>query len=76
MFDFDNDGDFDLQDLVEADIQYGLFEEDEKFINSPQKARNKKVSPLEKAPKDLTKEDKIAIWVTLFIIFAIILACS
>lgn len=34
------------------------------------------VSPLEKAPKDLTKEDKIAIWVTLFIIFTIILACS
>ena len=26
MFDFDNDGDSDLEDLIEADIEYGLFE--------------------------------------------------
>lgn len=31
FFDFDHDGDFDLQDLIEADIQYGLFEEDDKL---------------------------------------------
>ena len=31
MFDFDNDGDFDLIDLVEADIEYGFFEEDDKI---------------------------------------------
>ena len=29
MFDFDNDGDFDLDDIVEADIVYGLFSEGE-----------------------------------------------
>ena len=27
MFDFDNDGDFDLDDIVQADIAYGLFGE-------------------------------------------------
>lgn len=31
-FDFDHDGDFDLMDLVEADIQYGLFENDDKLV--------------------------------------------
>ena len=25
MFDFDNDGDFDLSDMVEADIRFNLF---------------------------------------------------
>lgn len=44
MFDFDHDGDFDLMDLVEADIQYGLFEEDDKLANrdykkTPQKQK-------------------------------------
>ena len=29
MFDFDNDGDFDLDDIIEADITLGLFSEDE-----------------------------------------------
>ncbi|MBQ4124268.1 hypothetical protein IJD44_11200 [bacterium] len=33
MFDFDNDGDFDLMDIVESDIQYGFFEEDDKIAN-------------------------------------------
>lgn len=59
MFDFDNDGDFDLQDLVEADIQYGFFEEDEKVVNKQRNSKYKKVSPLEKAPKDLKKKIKL-----------------
>ena len=29
MFDFDGDNDFDLEDLIEADIKFGLFEDDE-----------------------------------------------
>ena len=29
MFDFDNDGDFDLDDIIEADIKYGLFSDGE-----------------------------------------------
>ena len=29
MFDFDDDGDFDLDDIVQADIAYGLFSEGE-----------------------------------------------
>lgn len=33
----------------------------------------KTILPLEKAPKDLTKEDKIAIGIMLFIIFIIVL---
>ena len=37
MFDFDDD-EFGLDDLIEADIQYGLFEEDAKKIY---KKRNK-----------------------------------
>ena len=32
MFDFDHDGDFDLNDMIEADIQYGFFEDDEKEL--------------------------------------------
>ena len=40
MFDFDNDGDFDLEDLIEADISVGLFSENEcpycgEFIENP-----------------------------------------
>ena len=40
MFDFDNDGDFDLEDIVETDIALGLFSEDEcphcgEFIENP-----------------------------------------
>jgi len=42
MFDFDHDGDFDLMDLVEADIQYGLFEEDNKRANSYSKKYKEK----------------------------------
>ena len=42
MFDFDNDGDFDLMDLVEADIEYGLFEEDGKITNKIIKKKNQK----------------------------------
>lgn len=33
MFDFNNDGNFDVMDLIEADIEYGLFEEDNKYPN-------------------------------------------
>ena len=40
MFDFDNDGDFDLMDLVEADIEYGLFEEDDKIAKQINKKKN------------------------------------
>ena len=40
MFDFDNDGDFDLEDLIEADIEYGLFEEDGKVIDFKRKNLN------------------------------------
>lgn len=29
MFDFDNDGNFDLDDVIEADIELELFSEDE-----------------------------------------------
>ena len=42
MFDFDNDCDFDLMDLVEADIEYGLFEEDDKITNKIIKKKNQK----------------------------------
>ena len=40
MFDIDNDGDFDLEDLIEADIEYGLFEEDYKITNRVIKKKN------------------------------------
>lgn len=40
MFDFDNYGDFDLMDLVEADIEYGLFEEDDKIAKQIIKKKN------------------------------------
>ena len=33
MFGFDDD-DFGLDDLIEADIQYGIFEEDNKFVKN------------------------------------------
>ena len=42
MFDFDNDGDFGLMDLVEADIEYGLFEEDDKIQKKLTKKKNQK----------------------------------
>ena len=42
MFDFDDDNDFDLDDLIEADIQYGLFEDDEK-IKIPPKKQQKEI---------------------------------
>ena len=42
MFDFDNDGDFDLMDIVESDIQYGFFEEDDKIANLRIKKQVKK----------------------------------
>ena len=29
MFDFDNDGDFDLDDIVQVDIKYGFFKQGE-----------------------------------------------
>ena len=40
MFDFDNDGDFDLDDIVQADIVYGLFGEGKcphcgEFVENP-----------------------------------------
>lgn len=46
MFDFDNDGDFDLEDVVEADIMLGLFSEDKcphygEFLENP----NVKICP-------------------------------
>lgn len=46
MFDFDDDGDFDLIDLIEANIQYGLFEDEDKTYNkySDKKQLNKKKS--------------------------------
>ena len=37
MLDFNNDGDFDLQDLIEADIHYGLFVDDDKIVNQQYK---------------------------------------
>lgn len=40
FFDFDHDGDFDLQDLIEADVKYGLFRDDEKEL---EELENKKV---------------------------------
>ena len=45
MFDFDNDGDFDLMDIVESDIQYGFFEEDDKITNLriKKQVKNKKL---------------------------------
>ena len=42
MFDFDNDGDFGLMDLVEADIEYGLFEEDDKIQKRLTQKKNQK----------------------------------
>ena len=46
MFEFDDD--FGLDDLIEADIQYGLFEDDDKLvmqqIKSQQKQNKKKKS--------------------------------
>ena len=43
MFDFNDDGEFGLDDLIEADIQYGLFEEDEKaYIRKLKKAEKRK----------------------------------
>lgn len=42
MFYFDNDDDVDLIDLVEADIEYGLFEEDDKITNKIIKKKNQK----------------------------------
>ena len=46
MFEFDDD--FGLDDLIEADIQYGLFEDDDKLvmqqIKSQQKQKKKKKS--------------------------------
>ena len=46
MFDFDNDSDFDLEDIVETNIALGLFSEDEcphcgEFIENP----NAKICP-------------------------------
>ena len=46
MFDFDDDGDFDLMDLVEADIQYGLFEDEDKIHNKY--IHKKKLKPKQK----------------------------
>lgn len=44
MFDFDDDSDFDLMDIVEADIQYGLFEEDAKILYQKKEKDRKKKS--------------------------------
>lgn len=42
MFDFDNDGDFDLDDIIEADVRYGLFEEDDRIFERQLKYNKKK----------------------------------
>ena len=55
MFDFDHDGDFDLMDLVEADIQYGLFEEDDKFANRYSKEYKAKPQKVIKSFWDIFK---------------------
>lgn len=39
MFDFDDE--FGLDDLIEADIKYGLFEEDEKKLHQTKKKAEK-----------------------------------
>ena len=44
MFDFDHDGDFDLNDMIEADIQYGFFEDDEKELKRIEKKKLQKAS--------------------------------
>lgn len=41
MFDFDDDNDFDLEDLIEADIKYGLFEDDEIIKKAPEQKKKK-----------------------------------
>ena len=43
MFDFDDD-EFGLDDLIEADIQYGLFEEDAKILYQKKEKDRKKKS--------------------------------
>ena len=41
FFDFDHDDDFDLEDLIQADIQYGLFKDDNKSIQQRPKQKKK-----------------------------------
>ena len=55
MFNFDKDDNFDLMDLVEADIQYGLFEDDDKLAKPYRKQTSTKPQKKNKSFLDMFK---------------------
>ena len=51
MFDFDNDGDFDLDDIIEADVQYGAFDDEKPIVKNTRKTDEQKTSSMNKKGK-------------------------
>ena len=78
MFDFDDD--FGLDDLIEADIQYGLFEDDAPLKNRQKKESVKSKNSISKKQalnKNLKNDEKLIdtlAWIiVIFIVFIMII---